>query len=152
MQIALYQPDIPQNTGTILRMAACFDIGVNIIEPCGFVMNNPKLRRSGMDYLDQVSLTRHASWNKFIEKISTTGQRLVLLTTKTEDPYTDFHFKENDILLLGRESAGVPDAVHNAIPDKVTIPMHPDCRSLNIAVATAMVLGEALRQTNAFSY
>ena len=150
MQIALYQPDIPQNTGTILRMAACFDVTVNIIEPCGFVMNDKKFKRSGMDYLDKVNIIRHLSWKKFLEKKYNLNQRIILLTTKTQNSYIEFKFKDDDILLLGQESSGVPDDVHNTVNGKITIPMQPNYRSLNIAVATAMVLGESLRQTNSF--
>lgn len=149
MHLALYQPDIPQNTGTLMRLCACLGVELHIIEPCGFVFSDRHLKRAGMDYLDQVALTRHASWEAFRE--TTAGQRLVLLTTKGATPYTDFSFKPNDILLLGRESAGVPDEIHAAADARLLIPMAPGFRSLNVALSGAMVLGEALRQTNSFS-
>jgi len=148
MQIALYQPDIPPNAGTIIRMAACMDVPVHIIEPCGFPFGQKSFRRAGMDYIDQSQVTRHASWYHFCEV--TSQQRLILLTTKTDKIYTDFSFHPDDILLLGRESAGVPEDVHEYCTDRVTIPMTPETRSLNVAVSAAMVLGEALRQTNLF--
>lgn len=148
MRLALYEPDIPQNTGTLLRLAACFNLPVDIIEPCGFVFNDQKMRRAGMDYLNIVDCTRHISWARFLE---THCGRIVLLTTKGSVPHTDFKYEADDILLLGRESAGVPDDVHNAVDARVRIPMRPDARSLNVAVSGAIVLGEALRQTGGFS-
>jgi tRNA (cytidine/uridine-2'-O-)-methyltransferase len=151
MRITLYQPDIPQNTGTILRMAACMDVGVDIIEPCGFVLDDKRLRRSGMDYLDQVDLTRHVSWTHFHKDCADAGDRLILLTTSGDLPYCDFAFQPNDRLLLGRESAGAPPEVHEAAQARLCIPMANGTRSLNIAMATSMVLGEALRQTNQFA-
>ncbi|MBT7957495.1 MAG: tRNA (cytidine(34)-2'-O)-methyltransferase [Rhodospirillaceae bacterium] len=149
MRLALFEPDIPQNTGTILRLAACFGIGVDIIEPCGFVFSDRRLKRAGMDYLDQVELTKHDSWAKFIAN-GDQNRRIVLLTTKADTSYTDFEFQPADILLLGRESAGVPDEVHAAVDARLKVPMSPEMRSLNIAVSAAMVLGEALRQTDGF--
>ena len=149
MKIALYQPDIPQNTGTILRLAACLGIAVDIIEPCGFVWNDRKLKRSGMDYLDQVNLTRHNSWEAF-QAAQSPSHRLVLLSTKAEMAYTDFTFTPDDILLMGRESAGVPDAVHQSADARLIIPMRPELRSINVAICAAMVVGEALRQTGGF--
>lgn len=148
MRLALYQPDIPQNTGTLLRTAAAFGLAVDIIEPCGFILDDRRLRRAGMDYLDLVAMTRHASWNAF-QRDRGEG-RLILLTTKGATLHTDFVFSQNDVLLLGRESAGAPPEVHAAADARVTIPMLPPARSLNIAVAAAMVLGEAMRQTGAF--
>ncbi len=149
MRLALFEPDIPQNTGTILRLAACFGLGVDIIEPCGFVFSDRRLKRAGMDYIDRVSLIRHDSWRDFVEN---KGQsRLILLTTKADQSYVNFEFSGNDTLLLGSESAGVPDHVHDAATVRLTIPMSPGLRSLNIATAAAMVLGEALRQTDGFS-
>ena len=148
MRLALYEPDIPQNTGTLLRLAACFNLPVDIIEPCGFVFNDQKMRRAGMDYLNIVDCTRHISWTRFLE---THRGRIVLLTTKGSVPHTDFKYEADDILLLGRESAGVPDDVHNAVDARVRIPMRPDARSLNVAVSGAIGLGEALRQTGGFS-
>ena len=170
MQLALYQPDIPQNTGTILRLCTCMGVPCHIIEPCGFVWNDRKLARSGMDYLQQADITRHNSWGKFLEwtkKESSEEQKalqgdvpssepetntkpqLILLTTQSSTPYTDFSFHRNNILLLGRESAGAPPEVHDACDARLTIPMQPGTRSLNVAISAAMVLGEALRQTRA---
>lgn len=148
MHIALYQPDIPPNTGTIIRMAACLDVAVHIIEPCGFPFGEKSFRRAGMDYIDQSTITRHISWEDFLEKMG--KHRLILLTTKAAEPYTEFTFKDDDILLLGRESAGVPENVHERADHRLLIPMTPNTRSLNIALSAAMVLGEALRQTDGF--
>ena len=150
MRIALYQPDIPQNTGTILRLAACLGIGVEIIEPAGFDMSDKALRRAGLDYLDRVRLGRHESWDAFVQWHLRMGYRLILLTTKGSQAYFEFAFDPKDILLLGRESAGVPQAVHDASAARLTIPMQDDVRSLNVAVAGAIVIGEALRQTGGF--
>ena len=148
VSLALYQPDIPQNAGTILRMGACLGVPVHIIEPAGFIWSEKSLRRAGMDYLDQVDVTRHASFNAFQHS---RGQgRLLLLTTKAAELYTDFSFESGDILLLGRESAGAPEEVHEAADARLLIPMMPGARSLNIAVSAAMVLGEALRQSGGF--
>lgn len=150
MRIALFEPDIPQNTGTILRLGACLGVGVDVIEPCGFLWDDRRLRRAGMDYLDQVALTRHASWARFIEGLA--QGRLLLLTTKGKLSYDHFQFRADDTLLLGRESAGVPDEVHEAAAARLRIPQRPGLRSINVAVATAMVLGEALRQTGQFPH
>ena len=147
MQIALFQPDIPQNTGTILRLCACLDVSAHIIEPAGFPVSDRHFRRAGMDYLDQVSITRHDSWSKFEQWRSESGHRLILFTTKSSASYLDCHYRADDILLFGRESAGVPDEVVAAADAKVVIPIRPGLRSLNVAVAAAMALGEALRQT-----
>jgi tRNA (cytidine/uridine-2'-O-)-methyltransferase len=147
MQIALFQPDIPQNTGTILRLCACLDAGAHIIEPAGFPVSDRHFRRAGMDYLDQVALTRHDSWSKFEEWRNEAGSRLVLFTTKAAGSYLDFRYESNDILLFGRESAGVTDEVVAAADARVVIPIRPGLRSLNVAMAVAMALGEALRQT-----
>ena len=147
MRLALYQPDIPQNTGAMLRLAACMGIGVDILEPCGFLLDDRRLRRSGMDYLDHVSVTRHSSWERFATERETNHHRLLLLTTKGDTPYTGYRFETNDILLVGRESAGVPDDVHESADARLLIPMTEGVRSLNVALAAAMVLGEALRQT-----
>ncbi len=147
MRLALFQPDIPQNTGTMLRLAACMGLAVDIIEPCGFVLNDKRLRRSGMDYLDGVDLTRHTSWENFLEQ---PRKRIVLLTTKAVTPYTEFKFADDDCLLVGRESAGVPPEVHHRADAEVLIPMTPGFRSLNVAICAAMVAGEALRQTGGF--
>ncbi|MCW9034998.1 MAG: tRNA (cytidine(34)-2'-O)-methyltransferase [Rhodospirillales bacterium] len=147
MEITLYQPDIPQNTGTILRMAACLNVPVNIIEPCGFVLDDKRMRRSGMDYLKDVDLSRYANWESY--KQDCPG-RQVLLSTKASVPYTNFQFQPGDTLILGRESAGVPGEIHNAVEARVLIPMVKEARSLNIAVSAAMVLGEAMRQVGSF--
>ena len=146
MQIALFQPDIPQNTGTILRLCACLDVAAHIIEPAGFPVSDRHFRRSGMDYLDQVSLTRHDSWSKFEQWRREKGHGLVLFSTKGADSYLDYRYRPADILLLGRESAGVPDEVVTAADARLVIPIQPGMRSLNVAVAAAMALGEALRQ------
>ncbi len=144
MRLALYQPDIPQNAGAILRLAACMSVGVDIIEPCGFVLDDRRMRRVGMDYLDRVEMSRHASWEKFRKA---NAGRLVLLSTAGPARYTEFAFAEADTLVLGRESAGVPDDVRAACEACIVVPMAPGLRSLNVAMAAAMVLGEALRQT-----
>ncbi len=148
MHLALYQPDIPPNTGTIIRMAACLGVPVHIIEPCGFPFGEKSFRRAGMDYIDQSRITRHSSWESFLDSIA--GQRIILLSTKATKSYTECCFKKDDILLLGQESAGVPPDVHSRADERLHIPMAKDTRSLNIAVSAAMVLGEALRQTNGF--
>jgi len=148
MRIALYQPDIPQNTGTILRLAACLGLGVDIVEPCGFVLTDKRLRRAGMDYLDAVDLRRHASWEAYLA--APRAGRRVLLTTRGETVYTDFAFRPDDTLLLGRESAGAPPEVHAAADARLRVPLRAGQRSLNVAVAAAMVAGEALRQTGGF--
>jgi len=151
MRLALFEPDIPQNTGTILRLAACFRVSVDIIEPCGFVFSDRRLKRAGMDYIDQVDLKKHESWVKFLKTSQKNANaRIVLLTTKADCSHTEFEFRPSDILLLGRESAGVPEDVHAAADARIIVPMAPETRSLNIAVSAAMVLGEALRQTNAY--
>jgi len=154
MRLALYQPDIPQNTGTILRLAACLGVAVDVIEPCGFALHDRGLRRAGLDYLARAALTRHRSWRAYLAARADADPgargRLVLLTTRAETPYTAFAFRADDTLLLGRESAGVEDAVHAAADVRLRIPMRPGLRSLNVAVAAAMVLGEALRQTGGF--
>ncbi|PPQ44412.1 tRNA (cytidine(34)-2'-O)-methyltransferase [Rhodopseudomonas palustris] len=147
MRIALFQPDIPQNTGTILRFCACLNVEAHIIEPAGFPTSDRHFRRSGMDYLDQVSIVRHDSWLKFEQWRKTAGWRLILLTTKGERPYFEQRYQPTDVLMLGRESAGVPDDVAAAADARVVIPMQPGLRSLNIAMAAAVVTGEALRQT-----
>jgi tRNA (cytidine/uridine-2'-O-)-methyltransferase len=148
MRLALFEPDIPQNTGTLIRLGACMGVPVDIIEPCGFVFSDKSLKRAGMDYLERATINRHDSWQRFLDNRaqSTTGGRLILLSTKAAQPYTDFKFHETDTLLLGRESAGVPDAVFEQADASVLIPMAEGARSLNVAIAGAMVLGEALRQ------
>jgi tRNA (cytidine/uridine-2'-O-)-methyltransferase len=149
LRLALYQPDIPQNTGTMLRLCACLGIAAEIIEPAGFDVSDRHLRRSGLDYLDHVAITRHASWAAFEGWRRDAGLRLVLATTKGALPYTAHAFRGDDVVLVGRESAGVPDAVHAAADARVVVPIRAGMRSLNVAVAAAMVLGEAVRQTAA---
>lgn len=151
MRVALYQPDIPQNTGTILRMAACLGIPVDIVRPAGFDISDKALRRSLMDYAAHLDLTRHDSWTTFRAVHGDSGGRLVGLTTRATVTYTAFAFRPTDTLLLGRETAGLPDGVHAACDARVVIPLAPGHRSLNVAVAAAMVLGEALRQTGGFT-
>jgi tRNA (cytidine/uridine-2'-O-)-methyltransferase len=150
IRIALYQPDIAQNTGTILRTAACLGIAVDIIEPAGFPVSDKSFRRSGMDYLDHVSWQRHDDFEAFQRDRRTAGRRLVLMTTHAALPYSSFAFQPDDMVLAGRESAGVPEAVHAAADARIVIPMQPGLRSLNVAVSVAMVAGEALRQLGAF--
>jgi tRNA (cytidine/uridine-2'-O-)-methyltransferase len=149
-RLCLYQPDIPQNTGTMLRLAACLGVPVEIVEPTGFDVSDRNLRRAGLDYLDRVTITRHASWRAFDAWRRNTGARLVLATTKAALPYTEFPYRPDDLVIVGRESAGVPDEVHAVAGARVVIPMQPGLRSLNVAVSAAMILGEALRQTGAF--
>jgi len=148
MRLALYQPDIPQNTGTILRLAACLGVPVDVIGPAGFDMTDRALRRAGLDYLGEVEIARHASFAEF--EARRRPSRLVLMTARGDTPFTAFTFRRDDTLLLGRESAGAPEAVHLAADARLRIPMRPGLRSLNVAVAAAMVLGEALRQTGGF--
>jgi len=148
MHLAAYQPDIPQNTGALIRLCASFGVPLELIEPFGFLWDEKKIRVSAMDYYDLANLTRHQSWEKFQDYFS--KQRIVLLTTKSSVYYTDFIFRPDDVLLLGRESAGVPDDVHSTILSRIKIPLHPAARSINMAMAGAVVLSEALRQTDSF--
>ncbi|MGE0151291.1 MAG: tRNA (cytidine(34)-2'-O)-methyltransferase [Reyranellaceae bacterium] len=148
MRLALYQPDIAQNTGTILRLAACLGVAVDIVEPCGFPFDDRRLRRAGMDYLDRVDLARHSSWSAYCARRP--GGRLVLLTTRGDLAFPDIAFRPDDTLLLGRESAGVPEEVHEAADLRLRIPLQGGMRSINVALAAAMVLSEALRQTKGF--
>lgn len=149
MRIALYQPDIPQNTGTILRLGACLDVPVDIIGPAGFDMSDRALKRAGLDYAEHAVLARHESWQAFEAQRTSLAPRprLVLLTTRAHTSYIDFAFHHDDILLLGRESSGAPEHVHEAADARVKIPIRAGLRSLNLAIACAMVTGEALRQT-----
>jgi tRNA (cytidine/uridine-2'-O-)-methyltransferase len=151
MRIALYQPDIAQNTGTILRLAACLGIEAHIIEPAGFATSDRAFRRAGMDYLDHVRLVRHATWGAFELWRRERKLRLALFTTRAQRSYLDHRFASGDILLFGRESAGVPEEVHAAADARLVIPMRPGLRSLNVAMACAMAVGEALRQTGGFA-
>jgi len=145
IEIALYQPDIAQNAATTVRLAACLGLRVHIIEPAGFVWDSRDFRRAGMDYVGKADVVRQASWETFLKAMA--GRRLVLATTSAEARYTDFRFSDDDIILVGRESSGVPEAVKSAVQAQVCIPMQSGTRSLNVAVATAMITGEALRQT-----
>lgn len=151
MRLALYQPDIPQNTGTILRMAACLGVPVDLIGPTGFDASDRALRRAGLDYLDHVDLTRHVGWQAFLAWRQTVGgHRVVLASAHAAISHLAFAFRADDIVLLGRESAGVPDNVHQSADARIHVPMRPGLRSLNIAVTAAIVIGEGLRQTGAF--
>jgi tRNA (cytidine/uridine-2'-O-)-methyltransferase len=149
MRMALLQPDIAQNTGTILRLCACFGIEAHIVEPAGFPISDRAFRRAGMDYLDHVTVVRHTSWTDFDTWRRAEALRLVLMTTRAEASYLEHDFADDDIIVLGRESSGVPDEVHAAADVRVKIPMRPGLRSLNVAMAAAMVAGEALRQGGA---
>ena len=151
MRLALYQPDIPQNAGAMLRLAACLGICVDVIGPAGFDVSDRNLRRAGLDYLEAVEILRHLSFAAFEDWRRASGARLVLLTTQGATPYAEFAFAAGDIVMVGRESAGVPEAVHEAADARIVIPMRPGLRSLNVALAAAMVLGEALRQTSGFA-
>ncbi|PDQ22151.1 tRNA methyltransferase [Mesorhizobium sanjuanii] len=146
LRIALYQPDIAGNTGTILRFAACLGLDVDIVEPAGFPISDRSLKRAGMDYLEMARLSRHVDWQAFEDWRRSEARRLVLLSTKAATAYTDFAFAAGDILLFGRESAGVPDSVHEAVDARLTIPMQPGARSINVALSVAMAAGEAIRQ------
>ncbi|UNM06264.1 MAG: tRNA (cytidine(34)-2'-O)-methyltransferase [Holosporaceae bacterium] len=148
MRLALFQPEIPQNVGTLLRLGACLNVPVDVIEPCGFLLSDKRMKRAGMDYMQHVDWTRHSSWDDFQQKY--TGQRRIALDIKGEAAHHHFSFRPDDILLLGQEGEGLPDAVFNACDARVVIPMCPDVRSLNVAVAGAIVLNEALRQTQQF--
>ena len=145
--LAFYQPDIPQNIGAAMRLCACLDVAMHVIEPTAFLWKDEAFRRSGMDYRDHVKLEKHTGWDRF--QANTHAHRLVLLTTKTDHSYLDFSFQSGDILLLGSESAGVPEDLHQSLTHKVTIPMQSGFRSLNVVNSAAMVVGEALRQINA---
>jgi tRNA (cytidine/uridine-2'-O-)-methyltransferase len=150
MRLALFEPDIPQNAGTLIRLGASLGIPIEIIEPCGFIPSDRRLRRAGLDYLALAQVTRHVSWATFRASLAA-GVRLVLLTTRASTPYHRFAYRPDDVLVLGRESAGVPEHVHAAAAARVLIPMLPGRRSLNVAIAGAMVLGEAMRQTASFA-
>ena len=153
MRLALFQPDIPQNTGTLLRLGACLDVEVDIIEPCGYIFSEKTLKRAGMDYLDLVKYRRHHSWEHFLQYRAEHPEeygRIVLLTTKASEPYYDFKFQPNDIILMGRDSAGVPEEVHQTADARLLIPMNHNARSINVAVSAVMVVGECLRQTQMF--
>lgn len=146
MKIALYQPDIPQNLGAMIRLCACTGVSLDIIEPCGFLWHERKIRQSAMDYFDQARITKHAGWDQFIDTYQG-HRRVILMTTKASEPFYDFEFQDSDILLAGQESAGAPDYVHDYADGRICIPMYGEARSLNIVNATSMILGEAIRQT-----
>lgn len=146
MRIALYEPDIPQNTGTILRLCACLGAEAHIIEPAGFPVTDRAFRRAGMDYLDHVTIARHPSWDAFEAWRRSKSARLILFTTRGGASYLDHAYQPDDVLLFGRESAGVPDAVHAAADARLLVPMNPGLRSINVAMTCAMALGEAMRQ------
>jgi tRNA (cytidine/uridine-2'-O-)-methyltransferase len=148
IEIALYKPDIAPNTATIARLCACFGLKLTIIEPAGFAFTDSSFRRAGMDYLEHVEIHRANSWAAF--QAQNAAKRIVLLSTKASQSHVAFQFAKNDILLLGRESAGVPEDVHAALPHRIKIPMQQGFRSLNVAMAASLVAGEALRQLGAF--
>lgn len=147
MRLALFQPDIPQNAATLIRACACLGVTIDLIEPCGFALSDQRFKRAGLDYVDRSDLRRHASWEAFRGSVAA---RPVLITPTASRTYTEFQFSPDDVLVLGRESVGFPDWMHAAIADQVAIPMREGLRSLNVALAGAMVLGEALRQTASF--
>lgn len=149
MRLALFEPDIPQNAGAILRLGACLGVAVDIIGPAGFVMSDAKLRRAGLDYADRAVLTHHESWAAFLAALPPES-RLLLLTTRGETDYRDAAYAPGDVLILGRESTGAPGFVHEAAALRLAIPLAPGMRSLNVATAAALALGEALRQTRRF--
>lgn len=148
IHIAFFQPDIPQNVGAAMRLCACLAVPMHIIEPTGFIWKESEFRRSGMDYISYVELHKHVGWESFCE--NTKDQRKILLTTKSSQAYIDFEFQDGDILLMGRESAGAPQEVHDQVDGSITIPMSPDARSLNVVNSASLVIGEALRQTHNF--
>lgn len=150
MRLVLFQPDIPQNTGTMVRLAACLGVAVDIVEPAGFDVSDRNFRRSGMDYLDRVEIVRHPSWRAFDGWRREKGLRLVLATTQGATPHVDFPFAAGDAIVMGRESSGAPDYVHAAADARVRVPLRPGMRSLNVAVCAGMILGEALRRTGGF--
>ena len=150
MRIALFQPDIPQNTGNILRLGACFGISIDIIEPTGYVFDDKRFKRASMDYIRHIDYTRHVDWEVFYNWSKKNNYRLILLTTKSKNKYYDYKFKNNDILLFGRESAGVPDEIHRTVHEQITIPMLSGLRSINVSSAVALVVGEAYRQLKLF--
>jgi tRNA (cytidine/uridine-2'-O-)-methyltransferase len=146
MRIALFEPDIPQNTGNIFRLGACLGIEIDIIEPTGYVFDDKRFKRSSMDYIDHIKYKRHLDWNAFNEWSKKNNFRLILLTTKSKKKYIEYKFQHNDILLFGRESAGVPQNVHDIVDEQLTIPMKKNLRSINVSSSVALVTGEACRQ------
>jgi len=148
MRIALYQPDIPQNTGNIFRLGACLGVPVDVIEPTGFIFDDKKFKRSAMDYINHLNYKRHLDWEHFLKWVKNNQGRLILMTTKSEKSYCNFKFQPSDILLFGRESAGVPNDVHDIADHRLTIPMKNEVRSINLSSSVALVIGEGLRQIN----
>ena len=148
MRIALYQPDIPQNTGNIFRLGACLGVSIDIIEPTGFIFDDKRFKRSAMDYLDHIDYKRHIDWQHFYDWKKENNFRLILMTTKSQESLYNFKFNPSDILLFGRESAGVPKNIHNIVDHRLKIPMKGGVRSINLSSSVALVLGEGLRQTN----
>ena len=148
MRIALYQPDIPQNTGNIFRLGACLGVSVDIIEPTGFIFDDKKFKRSAMDYINHIDYKKHIDWQQFYDWSQEKKYRLILMTTKARQSFYEFEFHSSDILLFGRESAGVPDNIHQIVDHRLTIPMKEGVRSINLSSSVALVLGEGLRQTN----
>jgi len=146
MRIALFEPDIPQNTGNIFRLGACLGIEVDIIEPTGYVFDDKRFKRSSMDYINHIKYKRHLDWETFYKWSKKNNFRLILLTTKSKQKYTEYQFKNNDILLFGRESAGVPQNIHDIVDEQLTIPMKKNLRSINVSSSVALVIGEACRQ------
>ena len=150
MRIALYQPDIPQNSGNILRLGACLGVSIDIIEPTGYVFDDKRFKRSSMDYINHIDYKRHIDWEAFFNWSKKNNFRLILLTTKVDKKYYDYNFKNNDILIFGRESAGVSEIVHSNVDEQITIPMKKGMRSINVSSAVALVAGEACRQLQLF--
>ena len=148
MRIALYEPDIPQNTGNIFRLGACLGVDVDIIEPTGFIFDDKKFKRSAMDYINHLNYKRHLDWNHFLKWVKDNQYRLILMTTKSKKSYYNFKFQPSDILLFGRESAGVPNDIHEIVDHRLTIPMKNEVRSINLSSSVALVIGEGLRQIN----
>jgi tRNA (cytidine/uridine-2'-O-)-methyltransferase len=151
MRLALYQPDIPQNMGAMMRIAACFQVAMDVIEPCGFPFDEKRLRRTAMDYGEACEIARHRSWESFIVDLRGSTRRLVLLTTATDVSHTDFNYRPDDVLMVGRESHGVPTEVHAAADACVRIPITRGLRSLNVAVSAGIVIAEGLRQMGKFT-
>ena len=146
MRIALFEPDIPQNAGNIFRLGACLGVSIDIIEPAGFVIDDKRLKRASMDYYEYLDLTKHLSWEKFYEWSKENSYRLILLTTKSTKSYYDYKYQPNDIILFGRESAGVPEYVHETVDERLTIPMIKGPRSINLSSSVSIVAGEMIRQ------
>jgi tRNA (cytidine/uridine-2'-O-)-methyltransferase len=150
MRLALFQPDIPQNLGSALRLGACLGVAIDVIEPCGFPLSDAAVRRAAMDYMAIAEVRRHSGWAAFLAAQREVGRRILLFTTRAAEPFQDFVFGEDDVLLFGRESAGVPEEVHEAADARLFIPIAAGARSLNVVTAAAMALGQALRATGGF--